>query len=300
VLRSTGILQTDEDCGLVERDDPDGSAERIVFANALALDGDGSCGDFAPTYETDIAVAGIAAPSVAALDAVIEVPVTVRNPGTHDVLGNIPITVVSDNATAGNTDDDLLIGTETITGLPAGYATTLVLSWNTASANGGTHTLTASLGSASAPFTDDNGTNDAATASVEMSRTMHVANLDRASLRNGGGTWTARVRIWIDDSRGAPLDGAVVTGTWSHGITGTSDCTTKSGDTEDGWASGFCEVDSPPIPNKWGNVIFTVEDAVAEAYLYDASGNTDPDGNTGQSDGTTIRVFFSNSDDYLK
>lgn len=282
VLVGSGIQQSDA-CGLTTFDDPDGIPEPIVFANASILGGDGACGGAPPVAAVDLAVSRVAAPAVADPGQLIEVRVTVRNISASDVTQAIPVTLVSDNATA-ETGDDLAIGTETLPGLAAGMSTDLVFSWNTADANPGDHTITASHG-----FTDDNATNDSATAVVTLATTMHVGDLERASTRDGGGTWTAWVRITVHDPDHAALSGDTVVGTWGQGATEQASCVTDP--------NGMCEVSYPLIPNRQGNVLFTVNGLKIDGYAYDGAANHDPDEN---SDGTAIRVFYTNSDDYKK
>jgi subtilisin family serine protease len=279
------IPQTDAACGLAEFDDPDGIPEGIVFANALNVGGDGTCGGAPPPAGTDVAITSVSAPVTANPGAVIDVRVTVQNVGGEDVTSDISVDLVSDNATTA-TDDDIAIGNETIVGgLAAGQSTELPFSWNTAGSNTGGHTLTASHG-----FSDDDPTNDSQTASVTLGATVHVGNLDRASTKQGRGKWKAWVRITVHDADHAVLGDAQVMGTWDNdGVTQPDECTTDG--------SGMCEVSYPQIPNSDGSILFTVDDVSLGEFPYDAPANHDPDRN---SDGTTIRVHFSNSDDYKK
>jgi subtilisin len=277
-LVQSGIAQVDA-CGLSTFDDPDGNAEPIVFANAANVGGDGSCAAPSPVVG-DIAIASVSAePASAAPGQAIDITVTVDNLGV-DVASDIHVRVVSDNATP-QTDDDLLVGETTLVGgLPAGAETAVVFSWNTLGANDGEHTLTASHA-----LNDADGTNNTETAIVTLAGpatpTLHVDTLERASTRNGGGTWTAWVRITVQDADGVSLSGAKVTGIWSDGATGESACDTD--------ASGMCEVSYGPIANSWGNVRFTVSDVRLDGFAYDEAESQ-----------TTERVFAKNSDDYKK
>jgi len=274
-------------CGLSTFDDPDGIAEPLVFANASNVGGDGSCLT-PPPSGGDVAISDVrASPSIATPGDPIDVRVTVENVGQVDVSGDISVFLVSDNTTLSDADD-IPIGTETINGgLTAGQSEELVFTWNSVGANSGDHTLTARHG-----LSDDDETNDSGTVIVTMEDgalpTIHVGNLDRASTKGDrGGTWKAWVRISTHDVDHASLEGAEVTGHWDAGATGQAVCTTLS--------SGTCEVSSSSIPNRQGNVTFTVDDVNIDGLAYD-SANHDPDGN---SDGTTIRVFLSNNDDYM-
>ncbi|MEJ2679429.1 MAG: CARDB domain-containing protein, partial [Gemmatimonadota bacterium] len=283
-LVAGGIAQTDAACGLSVLDDPDTSPEPIVFGNALNVGGDGSCGgEAAPTpSETDLAITNVAAPAGVVPGAVVDITVTVVNVGGLNVTDDIPVTLVSDNATA-DPGDDIAIGTRTVAGLPAGFSTNLTFSWNTAGASVGVHTLTGAQG-----LPDDNASNDAATAAVPLGATLHVGNLDRASTRGSqGGTWMAWVRVTVHDAGDNPLAGATVRGHWDSGFTEEPTCQTLS--------DGTCEVFLDGIPKKDGNVLFTVDVVSHDGFAYVADANHDDDGN---SHGTSIRVFFVNSDDY--
>jgi hypothetical protein len=57
------------------------------------------------------------------------------------------------------------------------------------------------------------------------------------------------------------------------------DCTTD--------AAGQCWVEAKRIPSDVTSVSFTVDSMADSLYTYDATGNTDPDGD---SDGTTITL----------
>jgi hypothetical protein len=284
-LVAAGIAQKSP-CGLDRSDDPDSYSEPIVFANARTVGGTGTCGEAPPPVGTDIAITSVSAPDTAVPGELIDVTVTVANIGSVGYTSDIYVVLVSDNATA-EAEDDILIGNETIAGgLLAGDSTELTFSWNTVGANVGYHTLMASHG-----LTDDDPANDSNTTIVTMQGvalpTMHVANLDRASTNQGKGKWKAWVRITIHDADGETLQYATVAGEWSDGVTGQSACETL--------ASGMCEVSSPAIPNRQGSVLFRVTDVSLNGFAYDEANNDDPDGN---SNGTSIRVFFSNSDDY--
>lgn len=291
----SGIEQMDP-CGLFHFDDPDDYAEPIVFANGEAVGGTGSCSAPAPAGG-DIAIAGVVpGEATAAPGESIDVTVTVSNVGGTGVADDIFVTLVSDNTTL-DVDDDIPIGSQTIPGgLAAGASTELVFPWTTLGASTGTHTLTARHG-----LTDGNPDNDSRTTSVTIEGatlpTVHVGNLERASTK-GGGVWTAWVRITVHDANDAVVSGATVTGTWDNAgntPTRTDACVTD--------ASGRCQLSYEGIPNRDGNILFRVDGVELSiggaTYAYDQAANHDPDGNA-NDEVTTIRVFFSNSDDYLK
>jgi hypothetical protein len=293
-LAGAGLAQMDP-CGLSQFDDPDGYPEPIVFANATNVGGDGSCAE-PPPAGGDIAVTSVTAdPATANPGQAIEVRVTVENDSLVDVTSDIFVALVSDNATP-EADDDIPIGNETILGgLTAGQSTELVFPWNTVGANAGDHTLTASHG-----LTDDNGTNDSKTTVVTLGAaalpTIHVGNLEKSSTRDGGGTWTAWVRITVHYADEGVPDSALVYGTWDNA----GNTPTEPDDCNYTDATGMCEVWYGGIPNSDGNIVFRVDSLTLNPsglVAYDQSANHDPEED---SNGTWIRVFFKNTIDYKK
>jgi len=107
---------------------------------------------------------------------------------------------------------------------------------------------------------------------------LHIGDLDgsRQVRRNN---WNARVTVYVHDAAHNLVSGAVVTGTWSGVVSGTSSCTTGS--------KGRCTLTSPLAPLSATPITFTVTGASKSGYAYDASANHDADGG---SDGTVIVV----------
>lgn len=154
-----------------------------------------------------------------------------------------------------------------------------------------THTYTAGTYVAKLTVTDNGGATDSQAQTVSVGSLLHVGNLDRASTK-GGGSWTAYVRVTVHAGDEVARQGALVSGTWDteSGRVEQADCTTD--------ASGVCEITPlEGISNRDGNVVFRVDDVLLGGFGYDASASHDPDGN---SNGTVIRVFHTNSDDYKK
>jgi hypothetical protein len=152
--------------------------------------------------------------------------------------------------------------------------------WDTTAVANGSHTIDARATDSSANTTnaspvsvnvDNGGTNDPTKVSI--------GDLDGNSINNGS-TWTAQVTILVVDNTGAVVAGAVVDGSWSNGASGSASCTTNS--------SGLCTVSVGGIRKNAGSVNFTVDNVTASGLTYDATANTDPDGD---SDGTTITVL---------
>ncbi|MCQ1535409.1 peptidase C1 [Methanosarcina sp. KYL-1] len=89
----------------------------------------------------DVAVAGISAPSRVVMGDSATIAVTVENQGSF--TETFDVTLFSDNATPENGDDDLIIGTQTVSSLEAGASKTLTYTWNTGNSGTGNHILTA-------------------------------------------------------------------------------------------------------------------------------------------------------------
>jgi len=131
---------------------------------------------------------------------------------------------------------------------------------------------------------DATGASAPATVSITVlaappSNPIHVGDLDRAT-SSAGKNWTARVTIRIHNAAESVVAGAVVTGFWSGGASGTVSCTTTS--------SGACTVQKTKLPKaSVATVTFTVSNVTLAASTYSATANHDPDGD---STGTAIVV----------
>ena len=108
---------------------------------------------------------------------------------------------------------------------------------------------------------------------------VHVGDLDGAG-STAGNRWDATVTIEAVDSAGSPVANATVAGSWSGGQTGTASCVTA--------ADGRCSVAASNLHKRESSVTFTVDDVTHGTLGYDASANSDPDGD---SDGTSISVL---------
>jgi len=107
----------------------------------------------------------------------------------------------------------------------------------------------------------------------------HVGDLDSFST-SFGSRWQATVTVTVLDENSDPVPDATVSGDWSGGYTGIAVCTTNS--------SGVCSMTSGQIRNKYKDVTFVIANITHATLTYDATANTDPDGD---SDGTTIVVL---------
>ena len=108
---------------------------------------------------------------------------------------------------------------------------------------------------------------------------MHVSDLDGGSDPYGSNRWNATVTITVVDQDSNPVANAVVSGSWSNGVSGTGDCQTDS--------SGQCSITRRFVRNTSSSVTFTVTNVNADGYSYDSGANGDPDGD---SNGTVIVV----------
>jgi hypothetical protein len=106
-----------------------------------------------------------------------------------------------------------------------------------------------------------------------------VGDLDGASAQVPG-RWDATVTIAVHDSSETPVSGALVSGNWSGGATGSDSCTTD--------ASGQCSVTISGLKKNVSSVTWTVSNVSSGAGAYVAGDNHDPDGD---SDGSSIIVY---------
>jgi len=107
---------------------------------------------------------------------------------------------------------------------------------------------------------------------------VHAGDLD-GSTKVAGGTWTARVTITVHSASEAALSGALVSGTWSGGVSGSGSCLTSS--------SGRCTISLSSLPTSVSSATFTITDISYSGLAYQPFANHDPDGD---SDGTVIVV----------
>lgn len=126
--------------------------------------------------------------------------------------------------------------------------------------------IRAAVAAATTPPDDPSGDDD--------TQTVRVSDLDGSStgLR---GTWTATVTATVVTGA-APAGGATLTGTWDGEDAA---CTTDG--------TGQCTLELAGLRKRQSSVTFTVTGISLEGFTYDASANSDPDGD---SDGTTLVV----------
>ncbi len=223
----------------------------------------------------DVAVTGVSAPASVTQGASATVNVNVANQGTFAETFNV---TMSDTPPGGGTAGSMSPA-QSVT-LLAGASTPLSFTWNTSGASTGTHSLTATADTvAGETDTADNSGSASSNVTAPPTNTIHVGDLDgsRTSSKN---TWKATVTITVHNSSHAPVNGAVVTGSWSGGFSGSASCTTDS--------SGQCSVMTGNIAKKNGSVTFTVTGVAHATLTYQLWDNHDPDGD---STGTAITVL---------
>jgi hypothetical protein len=109
---------------------------------------------------------------------------------------------------------------------------------------------------------------------------MHVADLDGVREERARNRWRARVTAEVRNSDGQPVSNAIVTGNWFNGGSGSVQCTTSG--------NGRCELLSGNLKGNVTSISLSIASISHTAgHVYDASANTDPDGD---SNGTSITV----------
>jgi subtilisin family serine protease len=150
------------------------------------------------------------------------------------------------------------------------------VAWNTNTHPDGAHLV-------KAVATDTIGQTAEDTSSVTVRNTpvptkSHVGDLDGTSRPVSSRSWRADVTISVVDDLGGPVAGAIVSGSWSRGGSGTTSCVTD--------AAGRCGV-YRTLANLFSTTRWTVGGVSHPMLVYDPAANTDPDGD---SDGTRITV----------
>ena len=119
-----------------------------------------------------------------------------------------------------------------------------------------------------------------ANVTVNQPTTIHVGDLDGSGTVVAKQSWRGTVSITVHSSAEALVPGAVVTGTWSRGASGSGSCTTS--------AAGSCSVTTGNINiKKSATATFSITSLTRPNYTFQADANHDVDGGT---DGSVITV----------
>lgn len=155
--------------------------------------------------------------------------------------------------------------------------------WDTTAIGPGTYTINAQMMDSRGNMATDSSNN----VTVSPPNSIHIGDLDDASVQAGGPNWSARVTAEVHDLNEAPVANATVfmdvTRTAKAGGTVTENLSCVTG------ADGRCTIARTVNENQYENdVTFSVTDVTnPPADPYDSGLNHDPDG---ESDGTTLVV----------
>ena len=123
------------------------------------------------------------------------------------------------------------------------------------------------------------GYSNTATAATAAAPQSHIGDLD-GTTSSSKNNWSASITITVHDPAHAVVSGAVVTGTWSGGYSGSASCTTN--------VTGVCTVATGTLNRQKTSVTLTVGTVNASGFTYAASSNHDPDGD---SNGSAITLL---------
>jgi len=118
----------------------------------------------------------------------------------------------------------------------------------------------------------ESGYTNTASATTQASLAMHIGDLDGTQSVSKR-TWSAKVKITVHDASERIVPGAVVTGNWSPG--GSGSCTTGT--------TGACTITASKVPTGTTSVTFTVGNVTKAGATYAPGVNHDPDGGNGTS-----------------
>lgn len=244
-------------CGYTNEHAAQGSNEPLLFLNAAAFGGDGSCtidGSGPPADNS---------PSV-----------TITNPvDGSTVYGIVPVeaSAVDDGGVA---QVEFLVDGSSI-GVDTNGIDGYSAQWDTSSHPDGSSPTVRAVAT---DFGGKEGDDSVVVTVDNANAEVHVGDLLGVRVRLGS-RWRADVTITVHDHDHNWIDGALVSGSWSGGASGPDSCTT--------WSVGRCAVGSPSMKNGVPSVTFTVESVQFGGVTYNADANHDPGGD---SDGTSVTV----------
>ena len=171
---------------------------------------------------------------------------------------------------------------------PDGDPLSYAWDWGTGSSTEAVTTLDLSPGVYDAVLTVSDGKggtgSDTATITVEESTppptvSVHVGDLDGASVSAPRNRWEASVVVSVHDSGDSAVAGVTVSGTWGGAARGGASCVTG--------VAGTCEVAKANLKGNKAEATFMVTQIDGTDVVYEAGANHDPDGD---SDGTSITI----------
>jgi hypothetical protein len=124
------------------------------------------------------------------------------------------------------------------------------------------------------------GYSNSASVTTPQAPQSHVGDLDGAATASKN-NWSAAVDVTVHNGAHAAVAGAVVTGTWSGGFSGSASCTTN--------AAGTCSVSTASLNRQKASVTFAISSVNASGLTYTASSNHDPDGDSNGSSVTILK-----------
>jgi subtilisin len=244
-------------CGYTNEHAGQGSNEPLLFLNAAVFGGDGTCTIDGSGPPPD------GSPSV-----------TITNPPDGSTVYGIVTVEASAVDDGGIAEVEFFVDGSSI-GVDANGIDGYSAQWDTSSHADGS---SPSVRAVAADFGGKTGDDTVVVTVDNTSAEVHVGDLLGVRVRLGS-RWRADVTITVHDHDHNPIDGALVTGSWSGGASGPDSCTT--------WSVGRCAVGSPSMKNGVPSVTFTVESVQFGGVTYNATANHDPGGD---SDGTTVTV----------
>ncbi len=244
-------------CGYTNEHAAQGSNEPLLFLNGAIFGGDGSCtiDGSGPPPDGSPTVTIIDPPDGSTVYGITTIEASAVDDG-----GVAQVEFFVDGSSVG-------IDTSAIDGYSA--------QWDTSSHGNGSSAIVHAVAT---DFGGKQGDDTVVVTVDNASAEVHVGDLLGVRVRLGS-RWRADVTITVHDHDHNPIDGAVVTGSWSGGANGPDSCTT--------WSVGRCAVGSPSMKNGVSSVTFSVESIQFGGVTYNALANHDPGGD---SDGTTVTV----------
>jgi len=113
-----------------------------------------------------------------------------------------------------------------------------------------------------------------------MASFMHCGDIDGSAVNVPGNKWKAGASLTAHTWAEGTIANATITGNWSGGFTGSSQCVTNS--------VGIGKISTPSISRQQPSVTYTISDMTFGLFTYASGDNHDPDGD---SNGTAITIL---------